>query len=119
MLGRSKWYSRHSLQVGLMIVTLGMGGMNFNLYANEPAAVVSQDRLEIRDINVEVTPKSYEEDTKSYRFQVSIPQISSEKYSLYAKTINDKINKEMQDTLEVAKQRGKEYYEAYLATGGK
>lgn len=119
MLGRSKWYTRQSLQVGLMIVTLGMGGMNFNLYANELAIVVSQDRLEIKEINVEVTPKSYEEDTKSYRFQVSIPQISSEKYSLYAKAINDKINKEMQDALELATQRGKEYYEAYLATGGK
>ena len=119
MLRRSQWYIRQSLKVGLIVASLGMGGMTFNLYANELDIAVSQDRADTKEINVVMIPKSYQEDTKSYSVQVTVPQISSEKYSMYAKTIEDRINKEMQDALELAKHTGKEYYKAYLATGGK
>lgn len=116
MLKRSKWYIKQSLKVGVIVVTLGTGGMYFNSYANELTRVVSQNQV---DTGVVVTPKSSQEDTKNFRLQVTIPQISSEAYSVYAKTINDRINKDMQDVLESAKHRGEEYHEAYLATGGK
>ena len=95
MLRRSQWYIRQSLKVGLIVASLGMGGMTFNLYANELDIAVSQDRADTKEINVVMIPKSYQEDTKSYSVQVTVPQISSEKYSMYAKTIEDRINKEM------------------------
>lgn len=119
MLTSSKRNTRSSLKIGLIVATLGVGGMHLNLYANEPARVIALDSVDTKAINVVITPKSYQEDTKSYRLQATIPQISTEKYSIYAKKINDTISKEMEDTLDSAKDRSKKYHEAYLATDGK
>ncbi|MFQ9697353.1 MAG: hypothetical protein ACLRY5_11040 [Zhenhengia sp.] len=70
MLKRSKWYIKQSLKVGVIVVTLGTGGMYFNSYANELTRVVSQNQV---DTGVVVTPKSSQEDTKNFRLQVTIP----------------------------------------------
>lgn len=119
MLTRSKWNTKSSLKIGLIVAALGMVGMHLNLYANESARVIALDSVDTKATNVVITPKSYQEDTKSYRLQATIPQMSTEKYSIYAKKINDTISQEIENTLASAKDRSQEYYEAYLATGGK
>lgn len=119
MLKRSKWNPKSSLKIGLIVAALGMVGMHLNLYANESARVIALDSVDTKATNVVITPKSYQEDTKSYRLQATIPQMSTEKYSIYAKKINDTISQEIENTLASAKDRSQEYYEAYLATGGK
>ncbi len=119
MLKRSKWNTKSSLKIGLIVAALGMVGMHLNLYANESARVIALDNVDTKSTNVVITPKSYQEDTKSYRLQATIPQMNTEKYSVYAKKINDTISQEIENTLASAKDRSQEYYEAYLATGGK
>ncbi len=119
MLKRSKWNTKSSLKIGLIVAALGMVGMHLNLYANESARVIALDSVDTKAINVVITPKSYLEDTKSYRLQATIPQMSTEKYNVYAKKLNDTISQKIENTLDSAKDRSQEYYEAYLATGGK
>lgn len=115
MLRRNKLYAK----IGLIIAAIGIGGICSNIYASEQAAKVAQDNVAIKDESIVVTPEYFQKDTKSYIINAIVPQVSSSKYKESAKIINDRINKEMKETLESSINRGNENYEAYIATGGK
>ena len=115
MLRGNKLYTK----IGLIVATIGIGGICSNIYAGEQAAKVAQDNVATKDESIVVTPEYFQKDTKSYIINAIVPQVSSSKYKESAKIINDRINKEMKETLESSINRGNENYEAYIATGGK
>lgn len=76
MLKRGKGYTKQSLKLGLIVATLGMGGISSNLYANEPVVVMEEGATYFEEF------KGIEEDQGFYINEKGNPVIVFDKYEI-------------------------------------
>ena len=81
MLRGNKLYTK----IGLIVATIGIGGICLNIYASEQAAKVAQNNVATKDESIVVNPEYFQKDTKSYIINAIVPQVSSAKYKESAK----------------------------------